>query len=553
MSSFNPSETHFRSSAVAFHSPTIKAPFALFPDEPYIQFGTLQLDVAKVDITSAPLFIFFTVDASDSMRSSFKPKIDYVISTLSNIIRYLAQLSEVKIYIQVDTFNTRIKTVVNVVRISMDNAEELCAIIKEIKVKDQTNIELALENAKFIMEDYSKNNPEHNIHHVFLTDGDANMGNMDPKYLSHIIQSTNTSSNVFIGVGDDHNAKMLQEFGMCPQSDYRFIDNSENTGIIYGEVMERILRPAMKNVIISIVGGELFDWTNNLWTTSLVEWTIDSESSKTYHIRRVVISNETDTMRTEPVEVLIRGKARSNEIMVDIEHVVRESDDDVNGSTVDLSRYMFRHRVLRLLFECRAFEYRRSKPLKKQIAEAFREQRIYMRENRLMTDVFMRTLCEDLVVAYRSIGTNYAQMYCASRESSQAKQEAFTPKIATKDPDHIDKHVRFHNNKKSKVVNHGRMRSPPPLMVRMSSVWHDEESQGPENEFYDEYQLNQTINAEPDYASSRGDLALEPIDEDHIDNYIMDTTVDMNEFAYTTPTRLTSIRMCSEPMDVDSP
>lgn len=539
MSSFNANSTHFRSSAIAFHSPSVNAPFTVFPDEPYVQFGTLQLDMAKVDLTSSPLFIFFTVDASDSMANSFKPKIDYVMNTLSNIVRYLAQLSEVEVYIRVDTFNTRIKTIIDVVRISADNVDELCSIIKSIKVKDQTDIELALENAKQAIDNYSSANPEHNVHHVFLTDGDANMGNMDPKYLSRIIQSTATTSNVFIGVGVDHNAKMLQEFGTCPQTDYRFIDNSENTGMVYGEVMERILRPAMKNVMISIVGGELFDWTTNLWTTSLTEWTIDSESSKTYHIRRVVVVDETETMKTEPVRVVVRGKAWANGIMVNVDHAV------VDETVVDLTRYMFRHRVLTLLYECRAFQYKRSTPLKQRIADAFREQRVYMRENGLMTDIFMRTLCEDLVVAYRSIGTNYAQLYCASRESSQAKQEAFTPKMATKDRqhdcdydlDHISKYACAGGpGRPTKLVKRARMSSPPPLMERMGSVCIDD---GEDEE-------SQMVDDEPG-----DDTSTVPIDEDHIDNYVMDTTVDMNDFAYTTPTRLTTMRMCSQPMDID--
>ena len=487
------------------------------------------------------------------MATSAWPKIDYVKSTLSNIIRYVAKLSEAEVYIRVDAFNARIKTIIDVVHVTPENAEELCEIVKSIKVKDQTNIELALENAKQITEEYTLRMPEHNVHHVFLTDGDANMGNMDPKYLSTIIRSTKTTSNVFIGVGTDHNARMLQEFGTCERCDYRFIDNSENTGIIYGEVMERILRPAMKDVRLSIQGGELFDWTQGNWTTELTEWTIDSESNKTYHLRRVIIAENTETMRTEPVSVLVQGKAWANGIMIDVNHVVRESCVLVDEPVVDLTRYMFRHRVLNLLFECRISQYRRSTPLKQCIADAFREQRIYMREKGLMTDIFMCTLCEDLVVAYRSIGTDFAQLYCASRESSQAKQETFTPKMATRDPDHIGLHFRRSSPVRNRKT---RFHSPPPpplleRMVAMNQMVQLSTLSGSRTSSEDSQDDLQRELLSPLTQNDPQDSEGQTVDEDLIDNYVMDTTVNMNDFAYTTPTRLTSMRMCSQPMDID--
>jgi hypothetical protein len=164
-----------------------------------------------------------------------------------------------------------------------------------------------------------------------------------------------------------------------------------------------------------------------------------------------------------------------------------------------------------------------------------------MREKDLMLDPFMRTLCEDLVVAYRSIGTTYAALYSASRESSQAKQETYAakPNVLSTPFNGGGRHRRSTRQLDYDDDDHARMGSvfpsPPPLMRANSVADHQE---------YDDLEqspadLDEVV-AQLNYDS-----------EDDINSYVMDTTIDMNTAAYTTPTRMTAIRMCSQPMDVD--
>jgi hypothetical protein len=51
--------------------------------------------------------------------------------------------------------------------------------------------------------------------------------------------------------------------------------------------------------------------------------------------------------------------------------------------------------------------------------------RDYMKNNNLLKDKFMITLCDDIYITYRSVGTAVGLMYSASRSTSQGRQQTY--------------------------------------------------------------------------------------------------------------------------------
>jgi hypothetical protein len=51
--------------------------------------------------------------------------------------------------------------------------------------------------------------------------------------------------------------------------------------------------------------------------------------------------------------------------------------------------------------------------------------RDYMKTKNLLQDKFMITLCDDICITYRSVGTSVGLMYSASRSTSQGRQQTY--------------------------------------------------------------------------------------------------------------------------------
>ena len=387
-------------------------------------FGIVRLQMAAIDITTAPQFILFTVDRSGSMEDMSNKKhtkMHYVIHTLENMFRYIAKFPETSIYIRIDAFDSALTTVIETTLVRPDNIDILIEKVRTIRPRDETDIGLALDNANQVMRNYASQHPDHTIHHIFLTDGDATKG--EQRTASLVKKVTADFPGVYIGIGKDHNSTMLQYFTQTKGGDYRFIDNSENAGMVYGEVLHSILRPAIEHFRIVVMDGEIYDWQTNTWSTTYSERLVESEANKTYHLR----TRDPGTMSITIHGIVSTEKERGEQFLgidwplPDLETFHGEVE------TIDLTVHLFRQRVLELLYECRhVANGRGTTALKQRMSTLFRQMRRYMRKCDLMVDPFMRTLCEDIAVTYHSLGTRYASMYCSARQSSQGRQDTYT-------------------------------------------------------------------------------------------------------------------------------
>ena len=379
-------------------------------------YGILQIKISKIPICDQKKFILFVVDRSGSMAdlcSDGNTKLHHIASTLKNMIEYFSK-NATNVHIQIQIFDHSIDTLIPATLVTPENKQELLDMVDRLETRGETNIELALRNARKeiakIVED--------DVVHIFMTDGDATVGIKHHSLLSDLI--CEDYANIFIGFGSSHNYKMLQKFSEKRRAEYRFISSAEKAGLVYGEILHRILYAAIEDAVIEMENGEIYDWKSNSWRSQIVEDCIDSEAEKTYNIR---------TRDYDNVSAKIHGKTAEEQLtdtVVKIPDLI--SFDDVIIPN-DLTPHLFRQRTQELLYECRNLYESRGpqySQLKTKMREFFRKLRKYMETMDLVCDPFMEALCQDISIAYQNMGTDIGRMYSSARQAAQGRQDTYS-------------------------------------------------------------------------------------------------------------------------------
>ena len=65
------------------------------------------------------------------------------------------------------------------------------------------------------------------------------------------------------------------------------------------------------------------------------------------------------------------------------------------------------------------------KTIKDNLRNFIEEMKKYMEENNLNDDKFMKNLCDDIYISYRTFGTKFATMYNNARQTSQGTQRCY--------------------------------------------------------------------------------------------------------------------------------
>lgn len=390
------------------------------------EFGILDLKANKSPVTTADTLFLFTIDITGSMnervnRSSTKLAI--VKHAFMSMTQYLSTV-DAPIYLRIHCFNSKVTVLMDT--ISIKNKEGLATLYDKINslfADYSTDIGLALTEATKYMDEYTEENPSHQICHVFMTDGNATTGITQDSALCDLVSDRHAS--IFIGFGNDHNIRLMKQMTNRPKSFYQYINDMEDTAIIYGESIHQYLYPAVRNVEIKFTGCLVYDWKNNVWTDCIKESIISSEASKIYQVKKVRGDSSYATIYGIPY-----WSTTNEPECID---VVNELPKLINCETnlenvVDLTKYMMRQKTQELLFDAKSTEDRTDIfNIKKKLRTLFNLLRKYMKDSDMLEDGFMKQLCDDVCITYRNIGTNTGNMFIMARYTSQGRQQAYAP------------------------------------------------------------------------------------------------------------------------------
>lgn len=394
-------------------------------------FGIVKLEMNTSEITRLNQHIVITMDRSASMsdivESDNKTKMQHILFTLENMMRFFANLKNgPRVSFTVFAFDDIIESIFEDQPIHTQNLAEHVNIIKEqIYPRGSTNIELALSNASKYISKYAQDNPTTTITHFMMTDGEANCGSTNPTKLTTYVSGAKHGTVIF-GFGTTHNSEMLSTITSdnANGTAYYFIDQLENSGSVYGQALHKVLYNSVSNALLTVNNGLVYNWKTNEWVAQLFIGNIGS-SDKAYH----VVSSCPEKFAASIVGTHTETNAQEAMACEQYQH-------DSN-----LMNYILRQRTLELLFQSLNVSNRKElNDISGKFKLLFDETQEYMETHQLMEDKFLKVLCDDMYVATKTIGTIYGHMYAMARQTSQGEQCVYN---VTRIPDDVDAHKKF--------------------------------------------------------------------------------------------------------------
>jgi len=398
-------------------------------------FGILSIKMKKTKKTEFPTLLIFTVDITGSMNEPAYynvSKLDVVKQTFKSMVRYIVSLDTTNIRLRVHTFNERVDVVIDNMIVNKENEENILSIIQSLQADNSTNIEKALQYANDTITTVLEKEPNLQVSHIFMTDGEPTTGECNTSKLATMVNSN--FPNVFIGFGSNHNVILLKKLSDYENCDYLFVDNMEKSSLVYGETLHRYIYPALKNVEIVLENGFIYDWKTNKWVERLVEPIIVGEIEKIYHIK----TTSPTTICAELYGIVcstaeIGDPTDYNILSGQLEHLesvsVMRPSSNIATTKInnDLTKYMFRQKTLELLFNAKSMSDKLEERIfKDELKIFFKTMRMYMKTNNLSHDKFLINLCDDISIMYHSIGTQLGIMYTTARQTSQGRQYTYT-------------------------------------------------------------------------------------------------------------------------------
>lgn len=488
---------------------TKQPPFDTFQSSE--KFGVLNVKMAKVEITKQPLFLLFTVDKTGSMSertNDDSTKLDHVIQTFKSMMNYLAK-QDAPIYVCLQTFNDCVDVTIPTVKLGDKGVlREIMKKIEDIYADGNTNIENALKYAEKTLISYATQNPTHQVGHIFMTDGEATDGLKHPKELKPLVNDK--FHNIFVGFGQHHNANLLRILSDTVLGEYQFVDNMENTTMVYGETIHKFLYPALNNVEITLENGKIYDWKTNMWVNTIYEPILVGEAVKNYHIR---MDAQTD------IQATIYTTSQNERVFVKSVSYIENPNEKT-----DLTKYMYRQKVQELLHTAKTRVNKRN--FKIELRKTFEKMHRYIRENDCTEDAFMQQLCEDVYIVYTTMDMDNGMMYSLSRQSTQGRQQTYnvsTPVV--------------NNNRQNHMVISPRR----PRMMRQRTLFRRQLFDSQMDNYNDDDIDNDTQPTESDNDTEVGTYC-DPCDD--IDNYKPNTCSDTS--CYTSPFVMTLVNSMTQ-------
>lgn len=197
-----------------------------------------------------PIHLCCVIDVSASMGVDYK--LENVKSSLGFLLDFLGASDTISII----TFSQKAKVIVNRVRVTNDEKENIRARISLINVVSNTNLSdgiIASHDCLGLDTDMVKQGV------LLLTDGVANMGVTATPALLELVRATVNkfpgTTMSCIGYGTDHNVDLLRSISAESGGSYYVVNNLEDVAAVFGDVLGALMSCSFQRMRITFPGG----------------------------------------------------------------------------------------------------------------------------------------------------------------------------------------------------------------------------------------------------------------------------------------------------------
>ena len=388
------------------------------------KFGVIKLKMAAKEKSTNPIDIHAVTDISGSMSEAASSTnvatkgvvMNHVLKNMNSIIAENNE-SGSNVEICIDGFDDKIKKVLPFTKLTFEN------VFDTNKKVDLFLQPQGLTNIKLGMEEFTKEHEKRNTlalvaatakesHRLFITDGADTCGNTDNAVLAALVDPT--IPNYFIGLGVGHNASLLMLMAKPDDCEYHFIPSAEESGPIIATIIHKMYYTTLHKVSVIIIGGEIYNYKTNTWTTSLYVGAITSEATRSWHIRS----------QGDIAEVKVFLRATNDFITL--------AED--NGFA-NLNYNILRQRTLEFLYAAShiptdldhtpAAKTIFTGKMREAMNGFFEYLNKYIKSQKLEKCLDHKTLCDDMYIAIQTFGSKLGHLYSSSRGESQETSAAY--------------------------------------------------------------------------------------------------------------------------------
>lgn len=445
-----------------------------FMDLPDNQFGVLTYKTPMFPISNDTWFIVLLIDQSASMSlcsSDGTMRMMAAKLTAINILRWMADNHtkyNTKVFVVIAGFDDKINAITpDAVQITADNVDNLCHVLEtRLHPRGSTNFEIALNHAYDSIDSMHTLHPEYEYASLLLTDGQITIGCSNTDILSKSLHSY--SSNYMIGFGQSHSATtlnaltkpMVAESGEITNNNYyRFVNEIEHAADVYSDILYEMFYSVVKRPTIKVTDGTIYDVEDREWKSELAIGSLSSEKTYTFYVSSAyprhiecMLTGDTTLVKDEngvidivetipdlhPLSFSQMESETGGLIFESCQMQKGENDLEENGIIItmyiDGTKHYLTYKTMDILsmIKNRTDEQQNdsefSLTIKTLIHELFPVVKSYRKS---LTDnnqiLSIRTLEDDLYIAYKTIDLPIATMFCAARNTTQVRQCSYNP------------------------------------------------------------------------------------------------------------------------------
>ena len=394
-------------------------------NRPSHNYHSVDLVASQVNKPNFEKFLLgLNIDRSGSMGShdkSGKTPLEFTTHTVKCLIDYLNDIKkenpEMVIKVSLNAFDDK-QLKIGLHQIGKDSKSKYFEKINSIYPRGTTDIEGAFK--AFLDDSLYRCFNDTEKAHILFTDGKPNIGKQSAK---GITSSNPGGKQIYIGYGSGHDSKLLQNMSKLVNGQYHFVDNIENAGMIYGEIIHGLLFESVKNIKVTIKGAEAYDFEYNVWSES-----INFNSFASEHSQTLILRSNWDSV--EPISVSVIYTETSNNVKhckTDIftEYNCTNGESKIDSRNIDVEKQVYRQKTMEILSTALNKKFTDLLRFKENIAAFEKGLKEFMKNKNLEDDPFMLKLVADIYIAYTGLDSYVGNAFIGSRLVSQGYQRAY--------------------------------------------------------------------------------------------------------------------------------